>query len=56
MEDLIKLSKAQLLQIREKGFTSVLLDDNTVITVRIKDLLFKKEEVEKFIKASRGQD
>ena len=57
MEDLISLSKAQLLQIKNNGFTHVLLENNEVIRVTIEDLLFKKDEIEELIKRwQRGNE
>lgn len=50
MEDLIRLSKAQLLQIKNNGFTHVLLENNEVIRVTIEDLCFKQDEIEEVIK------
>lgn len=46
MDELIKLSKAQLTQIRNQGFTYVMFPDDSIIKVTMDDLLVKKDEIE----------
>lgn len=48
-EDMIQLTNEQLLEIKDKGFFMLKQPDGSSVKITAKDLLFKKDEIDKYL-------